>query len=409
MFELFIARRYLRAKRKQVMISVITVISVIGVGAGVMALVIALAINNGFRNTMERSFLGATAHVAVIERARGDGISDWREMAAKFREIPHVVSVMPSLYPDGALVTGFNNSALAIIKGVPVTEGAPLPEALNRLKAGSVDVFRRKGDVPAVMLGARLATNIGALVDKQVKLLIPSGTVTPFDVRPSVENVLVAGTFETGLASTDETWVYMTLPDVQRLFSYGDVVNSIELTLDNVDSTREVAAKVAPMLAQDLEATTWEEQYQHIFQAFALERRVYVIVIGLIQLVAGLNILITLVMIVMEKHRDIAILMSMGTRAAQIRRIFMVKGAIIGGIGTGIGLIAGHLLSFLADRYRWVALDERVYPLAYVPVEPQVLDSLWIAAAAIGVSVLATLYPAQSAVRIAPVEAIRYE
>jgi lipoprotein-releasing system permease protein len=407
MFETFIARRYLRAKRKQVMISVITVISVIGVAAGVMALVIALAINTGFRNTMERSFLGATSHVMVVERTRGDGISDWREKAKEFLKVPHVQSVLPSLY-DYALVSGLNGT-YATIKGIPVTEGAPLPDALKHLKAGSMDTFRRKDRLPAVILGSKLAMQIGAEADQQVRLVIDKGQVTPFGARPSVENVLVAGIFETGLSDMDSTWVFMTLPDVQRLWGYGDVANSIELTLDDVSRTTDVAAKVSTMIGKDLEATTWEQQNRHVFEAFALERRVYVIVIGLIQLVAGLNILITLVMMVMEKQRDIAILMAMGARAGQIRRIFVFKGAIIGAIGTGIGLVAGHVLSYFANHYRWVSLDETVYPLAFVPVEPQMLDALWIAAAAMAVSLLATLYPARSATRIAPVEAMRYE
>jgi lipoprotein-releasing system permease protein len=276
---------------------------------------------------------------------------------------------------------------------------------LARLKKGSIETFRRKNAFPAVILGSKLAAQIGAAVDQQVRLIIPNGQATPFGARPSVENVLVAGIFETGLFDMDNTWIFMTLPDVQRLFGYGDVANSIELTLDNVSYTAEVAAKVSTMIGKDLEATTWEEQNRHVFEAFALERRVYVIVIGLIQLVAGLNILITLVMMVMEKHRDIAILMAMGARASQIRRIFVIKGAMIGAIGT----VAGHALSYFADKYRWVALDETVYPLAYVPVEPQAMDALWIAVAAMAVSLLATLYPARSATRILPVESMRYE
>lgn len=407
MFELFIARRYLRAKRKQVMISVITVISVIGVAAGVMALVIALAVNTGFRNTMERNFLGATAHVMVVERTRGDGIAGWQEKTQQFLKLPHVASALPSLY-DGALVSGYN-SAYAVIKGIPVTPDAPVPEALKRLKSGSLEVFRSKADLPAVILGSKLAAQVGAAVNQQVRLTIPNGQLTPFGPRPSVENALVAGVFETGLFDMDNSWVFMTLPDVQRLFGYGDVVNSIELSLDEVDSTAAVAASVKSLLPKDLEATTWEEQNRQVFEAFALERRVYVIVIGLIQLVAGLNILITLVMMVMEKHRDIAVLMSMGARASQIRRIFVYKGGIIGAIGTVIGLIAGHTLSYFADKYRWVSLDETIYPLAYVPVEPRAADALWIAAAAMAVSLVATLYPARSATRISPVEAMRYE
>jgi lipoprotein-releasing system permease protein len=201
----------------------------------------------------------------------------------------------------------------------------------------------------------------------------------------------------------------MALGDVQRMFSFGDVVNAIELTLDDIYTAPEVAQRAEAMIDKDLAALTWLEQNQSISEAFRLERIVTGITIGLILLVAAMNILITLVMMVMEKHRDIAILLSMGARAAQIRRIFLLKGVIIGAYGTVIGLILGYTLSYLADRYQWIPMNEEVYSFRYVPFEPQWADGVWIAAFAIGVSLIATLYPARNATRIEPVEAMRYE
>ena len=201
----------------------------------------------------------------------------------------------------------------------------------------------------------------------------------------------------------------MTLEDVQRLFDYGDIVNAIELNLDDIYAAPEVAKQAEAVIGPDLQAITWEESNSTIREAFHMERIVTGITIGLILLVAALNILITLIMMVMEKHRDIAVLMSMGARAAQIRRIFLLKGAIIGGLGTGIGLVLGYTLSYFANRYQWIPLSAEVYSFSYVPFEPQWLDGIWITAVAIGVSLLATLYPARSATRIEPVEAMRYE
>ena len=408
MFEFFVARRYLRAKRKQVMISVITVISVVGVAAGVMALVIALAINNGFSSTLQRNLLGATAHVSIEEREPGDGIAGWEQIAAKLGTLPHVQSATPGLYESG-YVSGPVRSGGAVIKGVSVRPGSPLPDTLAHLKAGSISGLRETGGLPGIILGSRLADYIGAAVNKQVTLIVPNGELTPFGPRPSFVRFRVAGIFETGFYDVDNNWAFTRLPDAQKAFGLEDVVNSIELKLDDVYKAPDVEKEAEAVIGPKLAATTWEEQNVQILHALKMERIVTIVTIGLIQIVAALNILIALVMMVMEKHRDIAILMSMGARARQIRTIFLFEGLLIGVVGTSIGLTVGYTLSYLADHYRWLKLDEQVYSLAYVPFNPRWVDGLWIAAAAIGVSLIATLYPARSATRIAPVEALRYE
>jgi lipoprotein-releasing system permease protein len=408
MFELFIARRYLRAKRKQVVISVITAISVIGVAAGVMALVIALAVNNGFRDTLQRNLLGATAHVSILEKEQGTGIEHWEQLAPQLAKLPHVKSAAPALYESGYLSGPVQGAGVAI-KGIDVRPGAPIADALKHLKTGSLAGLQSSDDLPGIVLGARLAESIGAVTGKQVQLVIPNGQLTPFGPRPSYVRLRVAGTFESGFYDLDANWAFLSLKDAQKAFDLDDVVNSIELMLDDIYQAPEVAAAAEKIIGPKLTATTWGEQNRQLLNALGMERTVTVITIGLIQLVAALNILITLVMMVMEKHRDIAILMSMGAKARQIRNIFVYEGALIGAVGTAIGLIVGYTLCYFANRYQWVRLDPQVYSIPYVPFQPRAFDGVWIAAAAMAVSLIATLYPARSATRIAPVESLRYE
>ena len=409
MFELFIAKRYLRAKRKQVVISVITAISVIGVAAGVMALVIALAINNGFRSTLERNLLGLTAHVSIQEKQVGEGIEGWEQLTAQLARLPHVKTASPALYDVGFLSGPLNGDGVSI-KGISIAKNAPIPEALLHLKAGSIEALHNEeGERPGIILGYRLAERMGAVVGKPVTLTIANGHMTPLGGRPSNIPLRVAGVFESGFFQFDSSLCFMDLPTTQRIFGLGDVLNSIELYLDDVDTAPQVAAAAEKLIGPKLAATTWQEQNRQLLNALKMERVVTVVTIGLIQVVAALNILIALVMMVMEKHRDIAILMSMGARARQIRRIFVWEGAMIGAVGTAIGLTVGYTICYFADKYQWLRLDEQVYSISYVPFTVHWTDGVWIAAAAIAVSLIATIYPARSATKIAPVESLRYE
>ena len=407
-FEIFVALRYLKAKRKQAVISVITVISVLGVAAGVMALIIALAVNNGFRNTLQSSLLGATAHVSILEKEPLYGIGNWREVRDKLAALGHVVSAEPTLYAP-VFMSGPLQSDGAVIKGVlPRAEQQPI-DVLNSLTEGSLDGLAKNDGPPGIVLGSRLARRIGMPLNAVVTVISPQGELTPFGPRPSYARFRVVGIFESGFHELDAHWAFTSLEEAQRVLDVKDVVNSIELRLDDVARAPEVAAQAESVIGDELAATTWMEQNRQLLSALKLERVVTVITIGLIQLVAALNILITLIMMVMEKHRDIALLMSMGCRREQIRNIFLMQGMLIGAVGSAIGLIAGRLLCYLADKHQWIRLEAEVYSLSFVPFEPRWIDSLWVPAAAILVSFLATLYPARAATRIAPAEALRYE
>ena len=406
-FEIFVARRYLRSHRKEKVISVITGISVVGVAVGVMALVIALAVTNGFRNTLERNLLGAMAHINVVEKNPGNGIEDWRGMATRLRKVPHVTEVAPALYMPTYL-TGALQSKGIYLKGVDLASELAISDTLHHLKAGSLERLRDPGASPAgIILGSRFVEDTGMTVNSNVDMLVDE--LTPYGPHATHKRFRVAGIFETGFFEIDDSWAYAPLNAVQRAFGYGDVVNQMEIKVDDLNRAGEIAKQVEAAAGPKYTTTTWMEKNKQLLTALRSERIVAIITIGLIELVAALNILITLVMMVMEKYRDIGVLMSMGARREQIRKIFMLQGVLIGMAGTAIGLAVGYTLCYFAEKYRWVPLDETVYSMSFVPFEARWVDGIWIAAAAILVSFLATIYPARNATRITPAEVIRYE
>ena len=408
-FEFFIAGRYLRARRKEKVISVITLISIAGVAAGVMALIISLAVNNGFRNTLQRNLLAATAHVNVLAKG-GLGIADYDALGARLRKVPHVVAVSPVLY-DEALVSGPIRGKYATVKGIRPADELATSETLRSLKSGSIDGLKdSEGRLPGLIIGSKLAEDTGLTLNSVVTVISPEGEMTPEGPRINPQRFRVAGTFETGFYQVDDTWAYASLPAMQRLLSTtDDVVNSIELRVDDIDRARQIAQDAERVVGPRYTTEPWQEANHDIIHALQMERAVTWITIGMIELVGALNIFITLTMIVLTKYRDIAVLMSMGAKRPQIRRIFVAQGAIIGLVGTVIGLVVGYSLCYFADRYHLVPLNESVYSLSFVPFEPRGWDGVWIAGAALTVSLLATLYPARNATRITPVEVLRYE
>jgi len=408
-FEWFVAARYLRARRKEKVVSVVTVISVIGVWAGVMALVISLAVNNGFRDMLQRSLLSATAHVNLERKDTSQGIADWRELTTKMRSLPHVVAVAPVLYDQGVVVAGPQGSVFVVLKGIDRQAELETSEVLHKLKDGSLDDLSADRGLPGIILGSKAAKDTGLTVGSVVPVIDPEGTLTPFGPQARTQRFRVAGIFESGFYEFDDHWAFASLPVTQQLLSVGDVVNDIEIRTDDPNLAPEVGKEAVRVAGNRYTSTNWEDENRDLFASLQMEREVTFITIGLIEIVAALNILIALTMIVLTKFRDIAVLMSMGARRAQIWRIFIMQGAMIGVTGTVFGMLTGYGFCYFANRYRWISLNETIYTFSFVPFEPRIQDGLWIAAAAIGVSLLATIYPARNATRITPVEVLRYE
>jgi lipoprotein-releasing system permease protein len=407
-FSSFIALRYLRARRKEAVISVITAISIMGVAAGVMALVISLAINNGFRGTLQRNLLGATAHVNILDK-EGKGIENWAELVERFRKIPHVTATAPVLYGQ-VLLSGPLQSTGAELKGIIPANELAVSETLRHLKAGTLkDLAEENGGLPRIVLGSRLAGDLGMMLDSNVTVISPQGSLTPFGPHPSSSRFHVTGLFESGFYDLDDHWAYCSLRAAQKILSLPGVINSIELRVDDIYLAPEIGAEAEKIAGPRFASTNWQQQNKQLLKALNMEKVVTVITIGLIEMVAALNIFIALVMMVMEKRRDIAVLMSMGATKSQVRRIFVTQGVAIGLTGTAIGLAIGHAFCYFADTYKLIRLDEQVYALSFVPFEPRVLDAFWVAGVAILVSFCATIYPARNATRILPAEVLRYE
>jgi lipoprotein-releasing system permease protein len=438
-FELFVARRYLRAKRRQAVIGVITTISVIGVAAGVASLIVALAITNGFRQDLQSRLLGATAHVQLM-RTAGDGIGvsagtgDWRDLLARMQKLPHVVAAAPAMY-DQVLVSRGARASGALLKGLIPQDERTVSEMLSFVKQGSAAPLSpeasppspaggplnpssglsgadhpNRPQLPPIVLGKDMADDLGAAVGSVVLVTSPQGGgLTPFSLAPKFVSFKVVGIFESGFYDYDKSWGFIRLSDAQSVEGLGDVISVVEFKVDNIDQAPEIAREIEHAAGEGYQTTNWQEQNRQLFRALRLERVVTFITIGLIVLVAALNILISLIMMVMEKTRDIAVLMSMGTRKAQIRRLFMAQGLLIGVIGTAIGLVIGYALAWAGGHYRFISLSPEVYSIDYVPFAPRVTDGVIVAVVSIGISFVATLYPSWSASRIAPAEALRYE
>ena len=407
-FEFFVALRYLKAKRRQAAVSVITVISVVGVMAGVCALVVALAINNGFRREMEQRLLGATADVTLL-RVSNDGIARYEELAERLSRLPHVVASAPALY-EQVLVSSHARAQGVVLKGVDPGRETRVGDLLRRLKEGSLDGLSQ--DFPnadPIIIGKELAKSLGVFVGDTVLVTSPQGYLTPLEVVPKFRHFRVVGVFDSGFYDFDASWAFTNLNAAQRLFDLANVVSVIQFKVEEIYQAEAVAETIRQAAGQGFETTTWMEQNRALFSALRLERLVTILTIGLIELVAALNIFITLAMMVMEKNRDIAVLMSMGARKRQVWTIFTLHGLLIGAVGTALGLALGYGLAWFGDRYRLIPLDAQVYALSSVPFSAQAFDGVWIALAALTISFLATLYPSLAAARLNPVEILRYE
>ena len=407
-FELFVALRYLKAKRRQAVISLITLISVIGVVAGVAALVVALAINSGFREELEKRLLGATANINLLRTSK-DGISNYDELAAKLAQVPHVVASAPSIY-EQVLVSSRSRAQGVVLKGIEPQREVRVGDLLTRLREGSMaGLSQTYANADPIIIGTELAKSLGVFVGDTILVTSPQGYVTPFEVVPKFRHFRVVGVFDSGFYDFDATWAFTTLDAAQRLFDLAEVVSVIEFRVDDIYQAQPIAEAIRRAAGPGFETTTWMEQNRSIFSALRLERMVTILTIGLIVLVAALNIFITLAMMVMEKNRDIGVLMSMGAKQRQVWAIFTLHGLLIGVIGTSVGLALGYGISWLGERFKLIPLQADIYALSFVPFHARPLDGVWIALAALAISFLATLYPAFAAARLNPTEILRYE
>ena len=415
-FELFIASRYLRAKRRQALVGVITAISVVGVAAGVAALIIALAITNGMRRDLQQRLLGSTAHVELL-RIASDGIENWRALTDRLRHLPHVTAAAPALYGQ-VLISRGARSGGALIKGVLPMEERTVSTLLDNVNQGSATALAPaqslasadgNAEPPPLVLGSDLADQIGAGVGSTVLVTSPQGELTPFGLVPKYQRFQVVGIFHSGFYQYDSSFALARLADVQHLFGEPNVVSVISFKVDDLYHADRIGREIERATGKGFMTTNWMEQNRELFRALRLEQVVTFIVIGLIVCVAALNILIALTMMVMEKTRDIAVLMSYGVRPAQVRRIFLWQGMLISILGTAFGLIVGYGLAWAGSHYRFIHLSAEVYSIDYLPFAARWQDGVIVSLVSLGLSLLATLYPSSSAAKILPAEALRYE
>jgi len=406
-FEWFVARRYLRSPHRPAVLRLVTLFSIIGVAAGVATLVVALAMNTGFRETLQDRLLGVTAHISLTRPGSG-GIRDYESLATKFSSLPGVRSVTPAVYQT-VLMSFAGQSRGVVTKGIDPERERRADEALQRIVAGKLDFSPDKDGIGALLIGKQLSEEWKLLPGDYVTLMSPQGRLTPFGLLPRSRRFRIAGVFDSGFYDYDQNWCFLTLADAQNLSGGGDAVNVLEFRLNNPENAPVIAQQVLQNVGPGFATTTWMEENRALFRALRMEKLVTAIFIGLITFVAGLNILVVLSMTVTDKARDIAVLMSLGTRRTQIRKIFLWQGITIGAVGTLVGLCVGYLFAFIAGFYHLIPLDPQVYAVPYVPFHPGLLDGVWITAIAMAISFGATILPARAAASLLPVEILRYE
>jgi lipoprotein-releasing system permease protein len=403
-YELFIASRYLRAKRKQAFISVITFISTLGVAIGVMALVIALALITGFQEDVQDKILGATSHVMVSDLS-GEGLAGYQDLIAQVRGVKGVQVVSPIIY-DMVLVTGPFKSKGGILKGIDFENDRKSYSWLEKLEQGELP-----SDSPreGILLGKEIAYSIGANVGDVVTVLTSSSRLSPMGLMPKTKRFLVTGVFSTGLYEFDSTTALISLGSAQKLFSLDDRINNIQIKIADIFRAPEVAEELRRVLPPTTYVTTWMDLNRSLFSALKLEKNIMFLTITLIVVVAALNIIATLILMVMEKTRDIGVMMAIGVPSGSVRKIFFLQGAMIGFIGTTAGTLLGLLCCWLANTFQLIKVPVDIYQISYVPFHIKAVDLAIIIGVSLSISLLSTLFPSHRASRVDPVVALKYE
>ncbi len=416
-FEFFVALRYLRAKRKQTLVSVISAISVLGIAAGVMALVIALALSTGFKEDIQGKILGATPAINLF-RIDGTPLLDYEDLLRKIGPTPHVTSSAPAILKQVAIASSVSNQGAAL-KGIDPNQEAQVSDFLSHVATGDPHALDKRNEpsqadaaplIDNIIIGKEMARALGVRIGSTLKVFYPMGRLTPLGMTFSEKTLRVAAIFESGLWDIDSNWAYVNIDTARRLFSFppGSAL-VLQFKTDDLENAGMIADRIRAKAGPGFITTTWIELNKPLFSALKLEKLVLFLTIGLIVFVASLNIVTTLIMMVLEKQGDIAILTAMGATAKTIQRVFMLQGLVIGVIGTAIGDILGMSISWILNHYRLIRLEAEIYSIPYVPFHVRVWDAVLVSGTALLISYLATIYPARNASRLDPVEVLRYE
>ena len=405
-FELFVAVRYLLARRKQAFISLISLISMLGVMVGVMALLIALSLMTGLQGELRDRIVGSAAHIYV--QKPGEGFENYQEDIGHLKRIPQVVGAAPMILGQG-MITSARQQAFVTIKGIVPALEAEVTNVATSMVSGSLSALEPAVDRPdGIIIGRELATKLGTFVGDEVQLLTPQGTLSPMGLIVRPRRLTVVGIFNLGLFEFDEAYGFVHLDVAKRLLDRAKP-EFIELKVDDLFAAQAVAESISTAPGSAYMAQDWADMNQSLFSALWLEKMAISITIGLIVMVAALNIVASLVLLVMEKSRDIGILKTMGAGAASIRRIFMLQGLIIGLAGTTAGAVAGCAIIFVLDRYKLISVPLDVYQISYVPFTLQPLDFVIVIASAVLICFVATIYPSRKAAQLDPAQALRYQ
>ncbi len=408
-YELFISLRYLKAKRKQIFISVITILSIGGVGLGVMALVIVLSVMSGFEDDLKSKILGTNAHLVVLQH--GSPMRDYAEVIRRVEGIQGVVATTPFIFSQ-AMLTSENNVHGIILRGIDPNTAGRVINIESTLKKGSMESLKGEDGSsgrPGILLGKELAQTLGVMLDDTVVVVSPMGALAPMGSGPPMKKFRVSGIFDSGMYEYDTSLAYISLPSAQKFLAMDDTVSGVEVRVQDIYGVKKVAQSIQKALGFPFWTKDWMQMNKSLFSALKLERTVMFIILVLIVLVAAFGIVSSLIMVVMEKNKDIAILKSMGATAKSVTRIFIFQGLIIGVMGTILGLIGGYGICILLAKYQFISLPSDVYYISRLPVKMNGIDFILVALSAIGISFLATLYPSWQAARLDPAEALRYE